>query len=277
MMQRLVYILLSLTIIQNIHAQINVFETERKMAIIFDTIFNMNESHERDSLNQELISSFSEILLSPEALYYSWKGLSKIGNLLSEDKRMRVFTWHLPGNNDQYTYYGFIQFNQGKNKAGKEDILIIPLSDNSAILKNAETLSLSPENWYGSVYYKIKMFSHRRDDYYVLMGYDFNNNYSQKKILEVLWFDNNGEARFEGNFDMEFQPFKRVIFEYSDRVAMTLNYDDRLDMIVFDHLAPFEPIFTGNYLFYGPDGSYDGFRFEKSVFHFEKDIDARNQ
>lgn len=276
-MLRLIFIFLSLTILQNISAQFNVFETERKMAIIFDTIFTMEESDQRDSLNRELISSFSEILKSPEALYYSWKGLSKIGNLVSEDQRLRVFTWHLPGPKDEYTYYGFIQFNQGKNKAGKEDIKVIPLFDNSAKLKNAETLGLSPENWYGSVYYKIKLFSHRRDDYYVLMGYDFNNNYSQKKILEVLNIDNNGEARFEGNFDMEFQAFKRIIFEYSDRVAMTLNYDDRLEMIVFDHLAPFEAIFTGNYLFYGPDGSYDGFRFEKSVFHFEKDIDARNR
>jgi hypothetical protein len=57
---------------------------------------------------------------------------------------------------------------------------------------------------------------------------------------------------------------------------MSINYDERLDMIVFDHLAPFEPILSGNFAFYGPDGSFDGFKFENGSFRWYRDVDARN-
>ena len=248
------------------------------MKEVYDTIFSMDETETRDSLNDFLISSFNEILKTPEALYYPWKNLDKIGNLVSEDGKLRVFTWHLPvKNGSNYIYYGFIQYNAGKNKTGKENIFVFPLTDFSHKLKNPETLVLSPEKWYGAVYYNIKSFEFRREQYYVLMGFDFHDHFSQKKIIEVLQIDKDGNASFEGKFDMDFQQFKRIIFEYSDRVAMSVNYNERTDMIIWDHLSPFQPVFTGSYQFYGPDGSYDGISFEKSVFHLHKDVDARNQ
>jgi len=32
----------------------------------------------------------------------------------------------------------------------------------------------------------------------------------------------------------------------------------KMNMIIFDHLSPSKPSYTGNYQFYGPDFSYDG-------------------
>lgn len=248
------------------------------MKEVFDTIFIMEEGYTRDSLNEVLHSAFSEILKKPDALYYSWKSLDKIGNLVSEDGKIRVFTWYLPENDGkQYQYYGYIQLNQGKNKRAKEDLKVYPLKDLSDEIDDPGMASLNPDRWFGCVYYKIKSFQHRRGKYYVLFGYDFNDLYSQKKIIEVLRIDKKGELIFEGKFDSEFEGQKRIIFEYSDRVAMSVNYDERTGMIIWDHLSPFQPIFSGSYRFYGPDGSYDGLLFHKSVFQFQKDVDARNQ
>ena len=44
---------------------------------------------------------------------------------------------------------------------------------------------------------------------------------------------------------------------------MMLRYDDKLKMIVFDHLSPSKPSYEGKYQYYGPDFSYDGLIFEK--------------
>jgi hypothetical protein len=49
-----------------------------------------------------------------------------------------------------------------------------------------------------------------------------------------------------------------------------------MDMITFDHLVPFHPIYENNYEFYGPDGSFEGLQFEDGTWIQRTDIDARN-
>ena len=110
----------------------------------------------------------------------------------------------------------------------------------------------------------------------MIFGFDLVDEFSNIKLLEVLELNRKGEPSFGGNFIVEDKKKQRIIFEYSEKISMSLKYDDRLDMIVFDHLSPFEPIFRNNFRFYGPDGSYDGLRFEKGDFILEEDVDARN-
>lgn len=272
-------VLFSLLILMQLqlNAQKNLFETERELKILFDSIYKMEDTEERELLNLEILSTFEQALKEPDAIYFKWSELNKIGKVYSEDKKLKIYSWHLQLENDNYKYYGLLQYNSGKSRKGKENIIVLSLKDKSENLKNPVVLELSDENWYGALYFNIKSFKYKRKTLYALMGYDFHDNYSQKKLIEILEIDKNGKAVFSGKFDMDFQEFKRIIFEYSDNVAMTLRYDERLKMIVYDHLAPFEPIFTGSYRFYSPDGSYDGLKFNKTSFQLLKDVDARNQ
>lgn len=260
-----------------LYAQKNLFETERELKVLFDRIYEMEDTPERELLNLEILSSFEKALNEPDAIYFKWSELGKIGKVYSADKKLNIYSWHLHLNNGNYKYYGLLQYNSGKSRKGKENIIVHNLRDNSENLKNPVVLELSVDNWFGALYYSIKRFKHKRKTIYALMGYDFHDNYSQKKLIEILEIDKNGKTVFAGKFDMDFQEFKRIIFEYSDNVAMTLRYDERLEMIIYDHLAPFEQIFTGSYRFYSPDGSYDGLKFNKSSFQLMKDVDARNQ
>ena len=41
---------------------------------------------------------------------------------------------------------------------------------------------------------------------------------------------------------------------------MYLKTDEKAGMIVFDHLAPFDPEMVGRFEFYGSDGTFDGFK-----------------
>ncbi|MFO8020837.1 MAG: hypothetical protein R6U65_00110, partial [Perlabentimonas sp.] len=50
----------------------------------------------------------------------------------------------------------------------------------------------------------------------------------------------------------------------------------RQEMIVFNHLTPLQPNFTGNFQYYVPDLSFDGFRFEENQWVYTPDIDIRN-
>ncbi|NJK97401.1 MAG: hypothetical protein HC905_23045 [Bacteroidales bacterium] len=53
---------------------------------------------------------------------------------------------------------------------------------------------------------------------------------------------------------------------------MMLNYDEMLKSIVFDHLAPSESRYTGQYEFYGPDFSFDGLIFKENQWVLVEDV-----
>ena len=94
--------------------------------------------------------------------------------------------------------------------------------------------------------------------------------------IEVLYFIND-ELKFGYPlFKSKTQVANRVIFEYSSKVVMTLKYDETSDQIVFDHLSPSQPTLSGHYEFYGPDFSYDAFRFENNSWFYKAAIDIKN-
>jgi len=59
---------------------------------------------------------------------------------------------------------------------------------------------------------------------------------------------------------------------------MSLKFHEKKkkNLIIFDHLSPTSPQLEGMYDFYVPDGSYDGFTWEKGKWIYIKDIDARS-
>ncbi len=249
-------------------------QTESGLKELFNALYKTENNQIGDSLNSLISEIFYRSLTIPESFNYKWDKLDMIGKLRSSDQKLNIYTWYTRNSKGNYTYHGFIQYNTGTKK--KSEIRIYSLTDKSIGMKNPETLLLSPENWLGCVYFNIYVFTYRRDTYYTLLGYHFNNDFSDKKYIEQLMFTKNGDATFGGDFQMEFQKVKRVILEYSSQLVASIRYDEKLQMIVFDHLSPFEYMFTGNYRFYGPDGSYDGFKFHKGEFLLQKDVDARN-
>jgi hypothetical protein len=249
-------------------------KTEDQLKVCFTELYKSENDKTSDSLNVIISDVFSTALLIPESFGYKWNSLDMIGRLHSTDEKLNIYTWYIKNSKGSYTYFGFIQYNIGTRK--KPDIRFYSLTDNSKKLKNPETLSLTPDSWLGCVYYNIYEFNYRRNITYALLGYNFNNDFSDKKFIEVLTFDKEGLPAFGGDFQLDLQKVKRVILEYSATLVASIKFDEKLQMIVADHLAPFEQMFTGNYRFYGPDGSYDGYKFRKGVFVLQKDVDARN-
>jgi hypothetical protein len=213
-----------------------------------------------------------EVLSKDGAMEYPWKGLDRIGVITSDDGRIRIFTWHVTEDPDNYCYYGYIQVAQRKGR-----IDVVKLVDNQQNQRNLQKLDQSVDDWYGKLYYRIITNRYRRKTYYTLLGMDFNDSRSIFKTIEVLVINRNNpqfekELFFNGKERMD-----RLVLEYSTQVAMSLRYDPDMKMITFDHLVPFHPIYNGNYEFYGPDGSFDGLEFASGIWILREDIDARNQ
>jgi len=253
--------------------------------------------NERDEFVRfEAAKFFDEMLFStlekPGSFDYSFDSLTSVSIQIPDDRSFRIFTWGIPKQDGTYDYGGVLQVNTGKT-SGK----IYHLNDLSAELQNPEGLVLSPKNWYGALYYKLLTSTYKDNTIYTLLGWDACFVQSRRKVIEILSFNKAGEPFFGAAAFTRFpRKVKRVIFEHSSRVSMTLNYSEQAikvksgkkaskpqykavhkEMIVFDRLIPQDPQLEGVFQFYVPETNvYDGFLFEKGKWQFVKDVDARN-
>jgi hypothetical protein len=108
------------------------------------------------------------------------------------------------------------------------------------------------------------------------LGYDANEPFSQKKIIEVMRFTKSGAPFFGARIFNEKKddknPKARRIFEYSKQVSMTLRFDEKTNMIAFDHLIPTKPENKGLFFDYVPDLSYDGYQWEGGKWVFKSNV-----
>lgn len=155
--------------------------------------------------------------------------------------------------------------------------MVYRLVDRSGEIENPESSVLDPSHWWGALYYDIIQIRSKGRKLYTLIGFDPNDRYSNKKILDILSSGRDLDPSFgEPLFVTDEGIWYRLIFEFSPDIVMRLRYEPDLKMIILDHLSPIQPVLEGNYRFYAPDGSYDGFRFRKGIWQYLPDIDVRN-
>jgi hypothetical protein len=147
----------------------------------------------------------------------------------------------------------------------------------SAVISQPATEVLNPEKWWGALYYQVLVNKYKGKRLYTIIGLDMNDMYSNKKVIDVLTF-NDGNVPVFGSpvFRHEEKLKNRIIFEFAEDVVMTIRYNDKVKMIVFDHLSPIDPALRNSPRFYAPDSSYDGLRFRKGVWEYVPDVDVRN-
>ena len=107
--------------------------------------------NEKDSLNAIIIEYFHNSLKQQNSFEYPYSAIKKIGNIYSDDKKVRLITWNIKYKNGEYKYFGFMQHvNKKKNRIDTWMFV-----DESALMPNPEKLSLYHNHWYGALYYQI--------------------------------------------------------------------------------------------------------------------------
>lgn len=247
-------------------------QDEVAISEIYKQILAETSYSRRDSLNASFHKLFKEALGKPESFDYPFDSI-RIGKLKSADSKFRVFTWNLPEPGGYHSYYGFLQVRRADGS-----IKLIELVDGRDSINDPQNERLTATRWMAALYYQLADFKTDGRAAYILLGYDFNNLFTSKKIIEVLTFDANDNPIFGlpvFNVDGKYS-ISRVVFEFNARAGMVLKYLDNSKMLVFDHLAPSRPEFTGDFQHYGPDGSFDGFKLEGNRWVYVRDLDLRN-
>lgn len=248
---------------------LNLVKGETELKGLFEQLYS-DSIEEPQVVLDRIQQMMPGILALPGAMDFPWSGLDRIGVIQSEDGLLRIFTWHWREDPDNYRYFGFMQLAQKKGRVRVE-----LLRDNQLPQHALYQLDQSTDDWYGKLYYGMVTRQHKRKTYYTLLGMDFNNSRSTLKMVE-MWSLHRGKPQFvKGAFSNGKEVVDRVVLEYSSQVAISVRYDGMHDMIVYDHLVPLHAVYENNFEFYGPDGSFDGLKFEDGTWYYQEDVDAR--
>jgi hypothetical protein len=242
---------------------------EIRLQAIQKKLFSEKNDEIRLQLNEDFNEILDTVLSAEKSFFYPFDSLNEITRLYSPDKFFRIINWNIYKKDGSYLYFGFIQTYDLKKKTYD----YFKLQNHPELVKSFETFVGSPEKWLGMLYYKII----KNDNYYTLLGWDGNNKITQKKYIDVLYFKKNGEPVFGKDvFKFPRKNPRRIVFQYSADVVMSLKYHEDKQLIIFDHLAPKESFMEGQYQFYGPDFSFDGFEYHKQKWKFVEDVDIKN-
>jgi hypothetical protein len=247
-----------------------------------DSLYNLfqkfrisRDAEEMQSRNVIIMEYMSKILKDPKSFAYRFDSLKKVAGILeSPDGLFRIYTWNVPLNFYMHEIHGIIQVKIPAKDSCEIHILENQLDAIPDVL-HAET---DKSSWPGALYYEMRRNKSGKQVFYTLMGYNFHDRWSDKKIIDVLHFDEELNPSFgKAVFDTPEGLQHRVIFEYSGEVAMNLRYNPDLKMIVYDHLSPIEPELAAHPRFYAPDFSYDGYKFRRGIWEHRSDVDVRNR
>lgn len=252
---------------------LRVYEDSMK-AIQYIRIYARTDK-EKDTANAHLFRMMHKALLLPGSFDYPFDSLTSIGVLTSPDNVFRIISWDVPRSGCSFAYYGFVQ----SYNAQKKKYDIFPLEDHRAEIVNPKTATGTPNKWVGMLYYKI--IKEKDCPFYTLLAWQGYNKLITCKVIDIIAFNAQGIPYFGKDVYKKLPASfkgspKRLIFQYSAEISMSLRYDASRNMILFDHLAPIQDGLEGQYQYYGPSFQVDALQWKNGEWNYMANVEARN-
>jgi len=285
------FLFLSLTSI-NTKAQSSIYEAyegadltlddyNEVLGVLGKTIISFEDESIRIENNEVFRTFLKNAIKKENSFNFKFDSIVTMSVIKSDDDKLRIYNWAFPYENGTYTYYGFIQLNT------EYGFKIIELYDQSDIITSYKYRNFYPDKWFGALYYNILTRETKDKTYYTLLGWDGSTAYTTKKIIDVLTIKDIEEVEFGAPiFDLytnaKFKPKRvppkpyRMVYEYASMVSMKLNWDKKDKYIIMDHLSPLSTNKDEFAKYYGPDLSFDAFRWINGKWVLSENIKAIN-
>jgi len=236
----------------------------------FEKLFLQVTNSQKDSVNAILKDRLSKLWVKPSLFESELTGLNRMKTILSKDGNVKICTYNVEKEGFKHEFYGAVI----SKSSGL--VQVYPLNDSSEEIRSPERSTLNNKKWYGAIYLDVIETSVKDKTYYTLIGYKGHDEFIKTRVIDVMLIQNN-RIRFGAPIFKEDRLTRhRMIYKYSAGANMMMRYDVKMKMIVLDNLEPTEPFYRGVYRFYGPDFSYNGFKFQKGYWELIEDIDLRN-
>ncbi len=208
--------------------------------------------------------SFKQLLSDYLSLTNDFKNLDTVRNtisvLLSPDQKCRVISWVYISDKEEYTNHCVVQYKRNKNA----ELVTNWLTDFTTPLDDSVYNEFTATEWPGALYYQIYESKRKGVKYYILLGLNGQNSFSNQKIIDVFWFDKNEELHIGAplfyDSKKDYTPRYRVYFNYADQGSCLLRFEPKAKIITFTHLVPSNPSALGLNEYYIPDGRIDYYK-----------------
>jgi hypothetical protein len=254
-------------------------QKEDSLKALAKTFLTAEATEDRMRKDSLFVKTLIRSLQVKNSFYYPFDSVKGVSRLYAPDSTFRIFTWQLDFQ-DSYAYArqrGAIQF-----RTADGSLKLVPLKDYSEFADNPVDSTRNRNTWIGAVYYNMIKTVHNGKSFYTLFGYDGNSYRTNKKWIDVLSFDEQGQPIFGGQKFFSFekdssrrQPQYRYAIEYKKEASTTVNYDEDLKLILVDHLISEtdEPDLPWTFV---PDGDYEGFQWVNGKWqHIDKVFDFK--
>jgi len=232
------------------------------------------EASNRFRADSHFTRTLVRTLVQKNSFKHRFDSLVTISKLYPSDSSFRLFTWQVVKDDNYCRQRGFIQM---KTKDGS--LKLFPLIDYSEFISDDDSITTNT-HWIGAIYYRIIEKAHQNQKYYTLLGYDENNVRTAKKWIDILWFNDEGLPVFGKREVFSFEKDSvrrpsqnRFQLEYRKDGRARIQYDEELDLIIYDHLISESNEPQKKYTLI-PDGDYEGFRWVNGRWlHIDKVFD----
>ncbi|MFK8045590.1 MAG: hypothetical protein AB8B72_08845 [Crocinitomicaceae bacterium] len=249
---------------------------ENEIASYLDSVRKAKTDAERNMHNASLYQSVKDLEKINGILEYPFSSLKSMSTIKAPDGAFRIFNWNVENSNLEHSHY-CIMF---KKSRGAKKQIAIEFKEDKYTIPPKPTTMLTPNKWYGALYYKIVPVKVGNKNLYTVLGYSGSTRSSNKKLLEVFWFKGNklrlGYPLFEAE-EKARNLQRRVFFEYSEQANVSVKFLPNIGKIVFDHLVPENKNLEGMYEFYIPDLTYDAYYWKDNHWKYQKDIQVGNK
>ena len=255
------------------------------LSILSSGIWKQKTDSSRLQANADFFKKFQSVLETSSS-DIALDSISGITRVASQNGQFRIFTWNVPISDGTNKYFGFIQFRIDSS-------IVIPLQSNINDPVGFDTKQLSSEKWYGAIYYKLVEVDINGQKAYTLLGWDGYTANSNRKFIDIIYLDKNGDLVFGMPvFKTEKGIKTRVVLEYAEKASMLLRYDFQSIMvekkkklkkedawlIVMDRMVPMDPSMEGIRKYYVPAGdTYDGYMFGNGYWTLVENIEVANK
>lgn len=243
------------------------------MQVMLNNVWSAENDETKRHLNHDFKSLLWETLELEGSFSYPFDSLL-MGKITSPDESFRIYNWNIELSSETYEYYCLIQKVDKKGNTER----IIELIDYHDYITKIEQKELEPYEWFGALYYEIIPFEKNGNQYYGLIGLDINDRWSKIKVFEILQFKDESVVLGASVLKMQKGVNRRFLLECKADNMLTMNYEKKEAMVVFNHLTPMDPRLEDQFDFYINDLSFDALQWDKKkeMWIYIEDVDAKN-
>jgi hypothetical protein len=233
---------------------------------LFDRLAVNYDDNDKLRINDSIRLIVDKYVSSDTIFTHRFDNLRYLGQVTSPDSLLKIVSWNLILYNEPSRYNSYIIRKMDPGIDNK----IYKLSAGYKEGRVTTDTTYIQTDWYGALYYDLRPLKAAGKQLWVVLGIDYGNPESTRKIIDAVSFGPDDSIIFGHKFFQSGEYVKfRVVFEYSSLAIMSLRF--RSDSsILFDHLVPFAADGRPSY---GPDYSFDAYKFENGRWNLKINVD----